>query len=420
MNKGILSTVAAVLLILTALFNIGAGIAQYGMAELLQGATNLVSELGEGVADLNKKNSFDSRNSDLKASSNELRQAGTFMSLKLYVIAFLILTTAVIQIVASVGIFKLAPWAFKLTLSATALGILVEVQDIVEDGFGAGQGLFILAYGFILYVVLSSRQVHQSISKLPTDQTEVNHDPESINTTILQQDSIANSSGKSTPLRSDNTLTDLDSTRSIYENSRPSLHNKSTVIYMVAVGLLLLLGTSAYYIFLQNEEKNRQIAEARTQQRIAEENNKRTAATLRAMTQASRSPVQKASKESSKTTLEFNDFVGSWRNDNFCMTISNGLTKDDFQVRVWHCTQVEDRNAIRFTPRLLGRAVQLVDATGSQILELRGSEIIDGEFEVPSYSGDGYLERLWRGTEAPSDWKSRPGRDLPGPVVSKR
>lgn len=54
----------------------------------------------------------------------------------LYLIALFILAVAVIDIVAAVGLFTGKEWAYRVVMLAVAGGFLVEIQDVMEDGFG--------------------------------------------------------------------------------------------------------------------------------------------------------------------------------------------------------------------------------------------------------------------------------------------
>jgi hypothetical protein len=158
MKKGALTVIAAVLLLLFGLFHIGAGIGQFGKGELLKGSTSAMSSFGESLANSTPGNPFAG---GLRSDSRNLRAAGESESSKLYLIAFFILATAVLQIVASIGMFGRKSWAFRVVVAAAICGILVEFQDITEDGLGAGQLIFLFVYALVLYATVSAREVVQ-------------------------------------------------------------------------------------------------------------------------------------------------------------------------------------------------------------------------------------------------------------------
>lgn len=77
-----------------------------------------------------------------KAGAQKVRQEGTSVSSVLYFIALFILATAILEIVASIGLFAGKNWAFAIVLVAAICGIFVEIQDAAEDGFGIGKAIF--------------------------------------------------------------------------------------------------------------------------------------------------------------------------------------------------------------------------------------------------------------------------------------
>ena len=128
MNKNALTTVAAVLLVLYSLINFGAGIGQFGKAKTVSGTTSLAVSLGNMAGD--------------KAGADELNRKGVKASSMLYLIALFILVTAALDMTGAIGLFSGQNWAPSLVMAAAVCGILVEIQDTAEDGFGVGKLIF--------------------------------------------------------------------------------------------------------------------------------------------------------------------------------------------------------------------------------------------------------------------------------------
>jgi len=148
MQKNVLTTIAAVLLVIYALINFGAGYGQFSKAKLVSGSSSLVANLGEMAGD--------------RSNALELRRQGKRTSGLLYLIAVFILATAVLELVGAIGFFSGQGWAVVLVMIAAVCGVLVEVQDIAEDGFGVGKMIF-LAINIIAFMaaVSARRQVPQ-------------------------------------------------------------------------------------------------------------------------------------------------------------------------------------------------------------------------------------------------------------------
>lgn len=155
MKKSGLTVVVGVLLILAALFNLGAGVVQYGKASLMQGTTEAVASFGEGVASMSQGNPFAAR---LRSDSSSFRQEGTAASTKVYMFAFFLFATAVLQVAASVGLFGGKHWAFNIVVGAGICGFFVEILQIAGGGFNGGHLLFLGAYALVLYTAFMSRE----------------------------------------------------------------------------------------------------------------------------------------------------------------------------------------------------------------------------------------------------------------------
>jgi hypothetical protein len=144
MKKNAFTVTVGVLFILYALVNFGAGLAQFSKAKIVSGSASLASSMGEMAGD--------------KAGAQKVRLEGTSVSSVLYFIALFILATAVLEIVASIGLFAGKSWAFAIVLVAAICGILVEIQDTAEDGFGIGKTIFFGINALALFVAFSSKQ----------------------------------------------------------------------------------------------------------------------------------------------------------------------------------------------------------------------------------------------------------------------
>ena len=128
MKKNALTVTVGVLLILYSLINFGAGFGEFSKAKIVSATTSVSSSMGEMAGD--------------KAGAAKVRKEGSAASSMLYLIALFILVTAVLEIVASIGLFGGKSWAFWIVIAAVVCGILVEIQDTTEDGFGIGKAVF--------------------------------------------------------------------------------------------------------------------------------------------------------------------------------------------------------------------------------------------------------------------------------------
>lgn len=144
MKKNALTVTVGVLLILYGLLNFGAGFGEFAKAKMVSGTSSLASNLGEMAGD--------------KPGAAKVRQEGSSVSSILYLIAVFILATAVLDIVASIGLFTGKNWAFAFVIIAASCGILVEIQDTAEDGFGVGKLIFFAINSLALFAAFSSKQ----------------------------------------------------------------------------------------------------------------------------------------------------------------------------------------------------------------------------------------------------------------------
>lgn len=125
MKKNALTVIVGVLLILYSLTNFAAGVGQFSKAKLVGGTASLAADLGSMAGD--------------KAGADKVRRQGSSTSSVLYLIALLIFVTAVLDIVAAIGFFGGQQWAFIVAVVTAICGIIVEIQDTAEDGFGVGK-----------------------------------------------------------------------------------------------------------------------------------------------------------------------------------------------------------------------------------------------------------------------------------------
>lgn len=144
MKKNALTVTVGVLLILYSLLNFGAGMGELTKAKMVRGTCSVASSLGELAGD--------------RAGAAKLRRDGFSTSGVLYLIALFILATAVLDLVAGIGLFAGKDWAFTLLVLAAACGILVEMQDIAEDGFGIGKAIFFGINILALITAFSARE----------------------------------------------------------------------------------------------------------------------------------------------------------------------------------------------------------------------------------------------------------------------
>jgi hypothetical protein len=149
------SIVVAVFLLLAGLYNIGAGVAHFGKAELVSGTTSALASMGESMAGVNQGNAFaKASGSQLRSASQDVRAMGARSSLPMYLVSIGIVLAAAVQLVAGVGVFTRSVWAPKVLMFAGVAGVLVEIQDVFEDGLGAGQLVFLAIAAGAIYLSL--------------------------------------------------------------------------------------------------------------------------------------------------------------------------------------------------------------------------------------------------------------------------
>jgi uncharacterized membrane protein (DUF2068 family) len=142
-----LTVTVGVLLILYALINFGAGFGQFSKAKLVSGTASVASSMGQMAGD--------------KAGAKKVKQEGASISSVLYLIALFILATAILEIVSSIGLFAGKNWAFAMVVVAAICGIIVEIQDTAEDGFGIGKAIFFGINALALFAAFSAREKRQ-------------------------------------------------------------------------------------------------------------------------------------------------------------------------------------------------------------------------------------------------------------------
>jgi len=143
MRKNAWTTIAAVLLILYSLANFGAGFSQFGKAKAVGQSASFAASIGEFAGD--------------SAGARKVRQQGSDASTMLYLIALFILAVAVLDLVGAVGILSGQSWAVLLVTLTAICGFLVEIQDIAEDGFGAGKLIFLAINAIALIAVQNAK-----------------------------------------------------------------------------------------------------------------------------------------------------------------------------------------------------------------------------------------------------------------------
>lgn len=154
MTKTAFTTVAAILLILYSLTNFGAGLGQFTKAKAVSGSASFAASMGSLAGDT--------------AGAQKLKREGASASAILYAIALFILLTAVLDLVGAVGIFSGQPWAAPLVTTAAIFGLLVEFQDIAEDGFGVGKMIFLIINLIAIIAVQTSKTPTEE--RLPVNQ----------------------------------------------------------------------------------------------------------------------------------------------------------------------------------------------------------------------------------------------------------
>ena len=149
MRKSALTTIVGVLLILYAVVNFGAGFGQFTKAKAVSGTASFAASMGNLAGDT--------------AGAQRVRGEGAAASGVLYAIALFILVTAVLELVAAIGLFSAAPWALILVPITAICGILVEIQDVAEDGFGIGKLIFFSINAIALIAAFSAKNPEYAV-----------------------------------------------------------------------------------------------------------------------------------------------------------------------------------------------------------------------------------------------------------------
>ena len=149
MNKSALTTTVGILLILYALANFGSAFGQFAKGKTVSGTTSIAASLGDFSGD--------------QIGAQKVRRIGASSSGILYAIAIFILITAVLDMVAAIGLFSGSNWAFTFVVITAICGILVEIQDVAEDGFGIGKLIFLTVNAIALFTAFSARKIEPAI-----------------------------------------------------------------------------------------------------------------------------------------------------------------------------------------------------------------------------------------------------------------
>ncbi len=154
MKKNSITITLAILLILYGLTNFAAASGQFFKGDLMSGLTGAAVSTGNWAASspANTTNSQQLRN-----DTDRIGQMGQEKSFTLYAISLFILAVAIVDIAAAVGIFGGMHWARLALLVAGIGGILVEIQDVAEDGMSIAKIVFFAINGLALITVFTAR-----------------------------------------------------------------------------------------------------------------------------------------------------------------------------------------------------------------------------------------------------------------------
>ena len=143
MKKNALTTFVGVLLVIYSLINFGAAIGQFGKAKAVSGTTSMAADIGHFAGD--------------HAGADKLKREMAASNSFLYLVAILILITAVLDMVSAIGLFSGQNWASSLLIATAVCGIVVEIQDVAEDGFGIGKLIFFSINALALITAFSAK-----------------------------------------------------------------------------------------------------------------------------------------------------------------------------------------------------------------------------------------------------------------------
>ena len=154
MKKNSITITVAILLILYGLTNFAAASGQFFKGDLMSGLTGAAVSTGNWAAS-SPANTANSQ--QLKKDTARIGQMGQDKSFSLYAISLFILAVAIVDIVAAVGIFGGTNWARLALILAGIGGILVEIQDVAEDGMGIAKIVFFAINGLALLIAFTAR-----------------------------------------------------------------------------------------------------------------------------------------------------------------------------------------------------------------------------------------------------------------------
>ncbi len=172
MTRNGLAITAAVLLVLYSFLNFASGYGQYLKGDLVTGITSAAESTGRSVANMHDRTvGASSRDRNVRQQGDRLRadgaaikESGKKEATVLYAIAIFILAVAVTELVAAVGVFTARRWAINALILAGIGGIIVEVQDVMEDGMDAWKVALFAVNGIVLMAAFAAR-------KQPTPET---------------------------------------------------------------------------------------------------------------------------------------------------------------------------------------------------------------------------------------------------------
>lgn len=148
MKKNVLTIIAGILLVIYALANFGASFGQFAKGKAVGETASLVSGFGQMAGNMK--------------SAAQIEKKGFAATLVLYGIAVFILLTAILNLTAAIGLFSPQTWTFNVVTLSAICGILVEIQDTAEDGFGIGKLIF-FAINILAFIAVYSAKKEQEL-----------------------------------------------------------------------------------------------------------------------------------------------------------------------------------------------------------------------------------------------------------------
>ena len=159
MKKTGLMIFLGIALIIYGLSNLAAGYGHYLKGQMV---TSSIS-FGDSV---NKMT-----NSGYSSKQQKQREDLQSASFLIYIMAFVIFVTAIMNFVSCAGLFSGQPWVGPCLIITGVLGIIVEAQDVMEDGFGF---LTIIWASIVVLCFVVGSQVNESVKET----VEVVNDPD--------------------------------------------------------------------------------------------------------------------------------------------------------------------------------------------------------------------------------------------------